>query len=415
MAKLEQRHIKYPLLAAVVALLILLTACTDQPSKTVNERAEALAAENSFEKAAELLRNSPAFATSDELLAQYVDIVTGNYIFTPNFRDFLLADLKPGDDIASARTAANPAAPNEVGVEKLITSRLSIRPDSPYVNFAAGLLVSRGSECGCANFEALPSTRGAEVTYFEKAYNGGIYDYWSLFRLGLANQMIGDETGTVKALYFYKKSLELKDDFLPLRYNMGVLSLMTGQLSRAEEHARAALGKYGVPGKDADTYYLMARIKEAAGDDVETDAMYRKALELSPAHTYAFSSYLNFLRNAKRFSSYEEEVLNGLGSPPSLSPLFPAYLDFLTGAGIEGIDRGIIKKLIEKNYKDPYECAATLSNLGRAAESRAEYAIALACYERALEGLESSPAAGENMVEDMRALVEETRAKAYAE
>ena len=408
----EPRRIEYILLAAALVILIL-TACTGQPSKTVKERATALAEKKSFEQAAELLRESPAFTNSDELVAQYVDIVTSSYLFTPNFRDFLVKDLDSGEDLLSARRNATPAPPNELNLEELVNTRLALRPDSPYLNFAAGLLVSRGSECGCANFVSLPSGRGDEVDYFEKAYNEGIYNYWSLFRMGLANQMAGDEAGTIKALFFYKKSLELKDDFIPLRYNYGVLSLMTGQLSRAEEHARAALGGYGVPGKDADTYYLLARIKEAEGDYIEADAMYRKALDLSPAHTYAFSSYLNFLRNRERFSSYEEEVLNGLGNPPSLSPLFPAYLDFLSGAGIAGIDKGIIKKLIERNYRDPYECAATLSNLGRVAELWDELPIALACYERALEGLERSEEAGEKMVNDMRTLVERTRAKVY--
>ncbi|TAL17917.1 tetratricopeptide repeat protein [bacterium] len=393
------------ILAALLFCLLPVLAC-GADVKAVSEKAEKLVQQGKYASALKVLGEKDLALENPALFKRYVDIVLGQNVSQIGFRTFFARDLKKGESLEEARGKADPEDFVEEDLEAAVKTVITGFPEDPNANYAAGKYIYEGLECRCATFEKFPPYLQSVYPYYLKAKEGGVFDYISLFRLGFLRQLQGGEENTAKALEFYHLALDLKKDYPPLRYNLGVLYFMVGFPEIALEHATAALGGYKDSEHEADASHLLARVEEVLEKTEDAKKHFRHALELNPLHEFAFSDYAAFLRRSGDAGGYKKTVLEGILRDPSNPALFTAYLNVVMGLGANAEDKAILKEIVSGKYEDPETEGVVFYNAGQLAEISGDSRAALEYYSRSMESFKKSGTEKPEFLEGLRKMID---------
>ncbi len=390
--------------AILAAFVIALSAHAAEKDQKLQKALE-LAKSGKAASAAKLLVPEKGKEPVGQRLLAYVNILAENHIMQIGFKSFSLRDLKKGEKIEDARASGGAEEFFEEDLEAKVVAALQAAPENPHVNMAAGKYIYDAIECACATFERLRAEPEEALRYYLKAYEGGVFDFQSLYRLGFLYQLKGGEENVAKALSFYQKAYEINPKYVPLRYNLGVIYAMTGFADKAREHALAALDGYGDEERDGGTRYLMARIEEISGNEKEAGKFYLGALEKSPYDPDYLSDYAAFLRKKGDFASYEKVVVEAVSRDFSDPDIFSAYVRLVSRMGAAPTDVAILSTLSKAKFADPLAEGTALFNLGQLAEVTGDRTTAKESYRRALELLSGREGVNPKLLESLKTML----------
>lgn len=385
--------------AALLAALALAGAAE------AKDRVDDLVAGKKYLSAVTALKNDAGLFASPKGFARYVHLLIQYRAIDTNFHAFALRDLEKDEVLAEVRKMPGAATLVEPDLEAAIYERLAREPDSPELNFAAGEYLSRMAECECGAPKLFTGDGADDLAYFHKAAEKGVYDYWSLFRMGLEYHYAGD---MAHASDLYVRALKENPSYTPAAYNLSVVRLLSGDLSGAREALARALDKYPDSYRNSDTHHIMARIEEADGKPEEAEKEYLKAIEMNPVHETAGPDFMEFLKRRGRNGDYVKMALRYLSADLSTPYAFNIFLDYLMKAGTGDADRELFAELEKREFAETLKTGVFNYNLGRFALLLGERAKALARFRISLGVFERMQNPPEGAVDALKSLVSQT-------
>jgi tetratricopeptide (TPR) repeat protein len=382
------------------------------PARAAHEKeladVDALVAQGRYQSAAAYINDRSDLRSRPRFLREMSHILVTYYAMTLNFRMFALRDLEKGEELEKVRGAPGKYVMVGGDWEKTLHDAVEAKPDDPDIQFAVGEFLSRGKACGCAKPELFVGEGADEFPYFDRAYRAGISDYWSLFRMGV-HHMSGGKPDLAKAVVLFEQSLKEKADHVATRYNAAVAYFWLKEYASARKHSAQAVGLYGTPQLDADTYNVHARVELSLGDAAAAEKAFRKALELRPPHEGAFTGLLALLRSQNRFDDYQQRAAAFIALDYRNTYPFGVYLGFVEKAGVIDADRDLARELAAREYARPEEVGAVFYSLGHLAELASDRGLANQHYSRSLDALRKLDKPPEGSIEALTGLVERTR------
>lgn len=350
------------------------------------ERINALAEDGKYLAAASYINDRPELRNQPKFIRMFTHLLTTKYVAAINFSIFTLKDLDKGEHIEDYRGKSGSSSMVGGPLDELLYQDIKKTPDSPDLNFAAGEYLSRGDACGCRSAGPLKDLSGDDAGYFLKAYQGGVADDWSLFRIGMHYQVAGKPD---QAIAFYKKSLALNPDAIDANYNLAAVYFAKKDNKNALSYLRKVLGKYNDPELDADSYALQGSILVALGNDKDAERSLGQALKLKSWHEKAFMEMLHLYRRTKQSDKYVAAADHFIALDYGNTQTFNIYLDYLGKAGLTDMDRTVERNLLALKLTDAQQNGALYFNLARMADMRNDEAEAVKRYQRSLAELKT--------------------------
>lgn len=398
----------FPRLALVGCAALLLGSPVRAAFEKEQTEMEELVAQRKYQSAAAYINDRPDLRSRPRFLREMSHILVTYYAMTVNFRIFALRDLEEGEELEKVRGAPGNYVMIGGDWEKKLHDAVAAQPDDPDIQFAVGEFLSRGKACGCAKPELFVRESADEFPYFERAYRAGIRDYWSLFRMGV-HHMSGEKPDLAKAVELFGASLKEKPDHVATHYNAAIAYFWLKDYPSARKHSAQALGRYGQPDLDADTYNVHARIETALGDTAAAEKAFQRALELRPPHEGALTGLLALLRSQKRFDDYKRRAVAFIALDYGNTYPFGVYLGYVARAGLIGADGDLARELAAREYARPEEVGAVFYSLGQLAELASDRTLANKHYSRSLDALRKLEKPPKGSIEALTGLVERTR------
>lgn len=347
---------------------------------------DALVTKRQYASAADYIHSRPNLLGEPRFFRQLSHILTNYYTFQVNFGLFATRDLKDGERLEDVRGTKGDHKMVGGDWEKSLHDALNANPASPDINFAVGEYLSLAQNCRCANLRLFRGEQADEFRYFERAYKGGVYDYWSLFRMGV-HYTTDPHQDFKNAVSFYKKSLQMKPDYTETHFNLASVYYSMSDYKTAKDHATKTLGKYNDANLNADTYANYGRIEAALGNSVSAEKSYLKAREYVRWHARSFDGLIDLYRKGKRFDAYKKTVKDYIALDYSNTYTFNVYVDYLADQKLIPTDRDIAGELAKHQYNRTEETGAVFFNLGRIAELDGNKTLAAQHYAKSLEAL----------------------------
>jgi tetratricopeptide (TPR) repeat protein len=376
------------LTVALVSLVASLIPVKYAQASFEKEEAEiqALLGENKFETAASYIYDHKGLLTEPRFVRLYTHILTTKYLQTINYSIFALKDLEAGERVEDLRGKKGTFQIVSGALDEFLYERIKDNPDSAEINFAVGEYLSRGAACGCRAPGPLKDLSGEDGVYFIKAYEAGVFDEWSLFRIGVYQHAKGKLD---KAIVFYKKASEADPNNADAIYNLAAAYYQKRDLGLARKYAEQTLGKYEDKKLSADAYAMHGLILVGLGDDLAAERSLEKALNLNIGHSNAFFDLLGVYRRTKQNDKYIKRVLDFIALDYSNTYTFNIYINYLSGNEPDELDGEIEKRLLKLELKDTKQIGALYFNLARVADVRKDNAAAIKRYRRSLEAIKS--------------------------
>lgn len=376
-----------PAMAAFGLAMLLVQAAPAQAAFEKEEaEIKALVEDGKYQSAASIINGRPELLAEPRFVRLYTHILTTKYAYAINFSIFALTDLNKGERIEDYR--GKPGSYQMVGgpLDELLYARIKKNPDSPELNYAVGEYLSRGEACGCREPGPLKDLPGNDSGYFLRAYQAGVADAWSLFRIGVHYQGAGKLDD---AITFYKKSLALNPGDLDATYDLAATYYAKGDDKTALGYVKKVLGRYPDAGLDADAYALHGVILVALKHDAAAEKSFEQALDRQAWHDRAFPELLALYRRTKQNAKYVQRTLDYIALDYGNTYMFNVYLGYLQKAGQTDLDRKIERHLLALKPTDPQQIGALYFNLGRMADMRDDEAEAARRYQLSLAALKT--------------------------
>lgn len=390
-------------LILVLVSIFLFSLSSMAASKNHIEKIDSLSKEKKYATAANYILDNKLLAEA-EIVPIYTDLLTGNYLTTINFKLFALKDLEPNETVKELRGKAGKFEIIGGDLEKILFNKLKEFPDNPQINFAIGTFLSRGFECNCLTPEYFPKQPNIEIEYFNKAFQNGVYDYWSLFKIGLYHHKNGKIDN---AQSFYEKSIKEDSSFASSNYNLSIIYLNKNNLDKALYYSTNSLGRYNDAKLDADTYHVNGVIQQRLGKLSEAEKMYLQSLNLLKHHQGAFRNLLTVYRETDNTDKYVKTAYVFISNDFTNSYFFNKYIEYIANNGLVAVDQKVYEKLTGLEITSNNEIGPFYYNMGRFADLKKETQKAIEFYtisQTAFKKLEKPP---EGAIEAINSLITE--------
>ncbi len=378
------------------------TAENQNKLKEVNKMID----ERKFASAANLIARDEGLMNDPKSIMKLTDLLIDNYLTAINYKLFGLKDLEKGELVKDLRGKAGTYEIIEGDLEKLLYEKIKKHSDDPYLNFAVGKYISRGYNCKCLKPEFFPDDPNGDFQYFEKANKKGIYNYWSLFRIGFHYHQKGDVDN---AILHYEKSFNENSSHTPTIHNLSILYLNQNKLEKALFYSNKAIGKYEDPAYDTDTYHLNGIVNWELKNYSQAEKSFKKALSLLNYHKGAFSSLLSFYRDRNNKEGYVQTVSRYISNDLGNIYYFNNYINFLSGSGLHSFDEEVYQLILKIQPKDSNKIGALYFNMGKFSLIKKDRESAIVHFKKSLsefEKMESPPKGAINALKSMIARIE---------
>lgn len=365
---------------------------------------DALVAEGRWLSAARFIEDRPALREDPRYVRKLTHVLVTGYALTVDFRLFSLRDLEPGEDLARVR--GTPGSYVVVGgdLEQRLQAAIRAHPDDPDLQYALGEWLARMSACGCGTPELFRAED--EPAAFARAERAGVFDAWSLFRLGYHRLRADDHRAAVA---LFERALALDPGYVDARYDAALALLLLEDHAAARQHSAQVIGKYGDPALDADAWHVHGAIEAALGAQERAEEAYRTALRRKPGHAPAFKALLALLRAQGRMDEYQRTAASFVALDYASTYPLRVYVEYVSAAGPVEADRGLARALAARTYQGVREVGAVFYGLGTFAEVLGERAQAHAHYARALSALRALDPPPEGAIDALEHLVQRTQ------
>lgn len=328
---------------------------------------------------------------------------------TINYKLFSLKDLEPNESVLELRGKGGVTA-QIMGqdLEKFLFTKVTEKPEDMYLNFASGNYISHGIECNCLNPEFFGKEEDSDFKYFEVAYKKGLFNSWSLFRIGYHYHVTGDLDN---AVLFYEKAYKEDPNHITPIYNLSIVFLNKGNYQKALFYSNKSLGMYKDPKLDADTYHVNGVINRVLGNLDTAEQNLTKALELVNHHEGAFIEILNLYRQANKSEKYKTTVFNFISTDFSNVYYFNKYVEFLARNNAKEIDQSVYESLVNIDLKDKSQIGPFYYNLGRFAFIRGDTGNSLKHYNASLSAFKTMENPPDGAIDALKSLIADLKEK----
>jgi tetratricopeptide (TPR) repeat protein len=254
------------------------------------ERAKQLVSSKKYESAINVLNEVDPKNQDPEVVIAKTEIFLNYFVSSLMHQMFALKDLEENEDIANIRGSEGNFSMFLFMADSILTDLIISHPKNFNLYKTLGNFYH---EIHLKYYESWLIPDSAVIRNFSKnysiAYENGVYDYWSLFGLGYS--YINDEDYN-KAIPFFEKSIELKNDHPSSHYNLAYSYLNTGQWEKAIESATKAMNLYQIPEYKADAARLVAIAYSELENSEKAFDYYSLSNEYEPSNYYTLKSLL---------------------------------------------------------------------------------------------------------------------------
>ncbi len=308
-----------------------------------------------------------------------IQIVARYYISTQNFRRFTVKNITPEETISSLRQQhitspkALPALP--LNIDSLLYQQLKKHPNSPDIQFAIGDYLSFSSLCRCHISKFFKGKMDAD--FYTRAYDKGVYDAWSLYRMGMHGIYSRDKNVPTKAISLLKRSLSMGQkthpDPLQINYLLAAAYFHNRNYKQANFHANNIIGKFDTAKANAEAYTLYGRINSALGYFRVAKNSFRKAMGYMKHHQKLFSEVLLLhIKQGEKdndpvmaANKYQAEVKKYLSENYAKQELYDNYSMHIDQYGMGQNDLKVLTLLGTLTLSNPQDMGILNYNLGK--------------------------------------------------
>lgn len=129
------------------------------------------------------------------------------------------------------------------------------------------------------------------VKLYKKAYQHDVYDYWSLYGIGYGYLM---NMNYQDAIVYFKKSIELKENYATAHYNLAYAYYYENRRSEAIESAHKALKLYQKKTLKADAARMIAIIHAELKDNRQARTFLHLANRIDPKNNHTLKALLPY-------------------------------------------------------------------------------------------------------------------------
>jgi tetratricopeptide (TPR) repeat protein len=310
-------------------LILTFTMAYTFAQESAIEKAEKLIENKKYESAYHVLNESDPNNEKPEIVIAKTNLFLYYFVSSMMHQMFALKDLEPNEEVLDVR-----------GTEGAFSMFL-FSPDS----ILLGLIEKYPTnyelmkELGFYYHEVHLKYNGRWLipdsvlvdkfkTYYLKAYENNVFDYWSAYGIGYAYLMSQDYKSSIP---FFEKSIELKNDYPSSHYNHAFACLYTDQREKAIKSAKKAMDLYDYPDYKADAARMIAVVYKELDDTVNAIDFYRQAAMIKPGDYYTLKPLLE-LEVAQHTNTYGERTkeffLLAPGNPTIYQDLMDIYWNY---------------------------------------------------------------------------------------
>lgn len=347
-----------------------------------------LVAARKYQSAAEFISDrqlieDPRFAR------RYVHVLARHHLATNDFTAFAVKDLAPDEELDRLRRLRNGADVTGVkhyslDMDEFLYRQLKEHPKSQDIQFAIGDYLSASALCECRPTKYFKGKEDAD--YYKRAYEGGIYDDWSLFRIGYSLLYTRRDEDLAESIRFLEKSRELNPQSAYATYHLAIAHYFRRDLERAHRYATDALGKFADRSLNANAYAIHGRVNTELKRYDLAEQSFRTALEYDKWHKQAFAGLLRLHLSAGNTERYGNEVKRYLAQDYADPKRFENYSYYLDTYGMTEVDRALIQSLGGVALTKPEEIGMFNLRLGDFHQNLGELSAALQYYEKSRKG-----------------------------
>ncbi len=229
----------------------------DDATKAVLAKVDALIEQEQYQSA--FGATSAEGCQEEYLIAKRIEIATNYFAQSFNHQMFAFTNLKEGQTLYDVRTGTGSYSFMMVYPVTVAESYMAANGDKPVLYYALGAYYadvrSRYGDQLSFTYDELYEK---EIENFGKAYNGGVYDAFSLSELGMSYAYLGDNDSAISIYAEKEKEYELTGDDC---YNCGLRSLRIGQPEKGAYYLENSIPKYADnPQYQYDSYSLAVQV-----------------------------------------------------------------------------------------------------------------------------------------------------------
>lgn len=314
------------LIAFVLVSLVTPAFCLADKSKDI-KKAESLIKDRQYMSAFEVLQEADPDNASADVAMVKSDIVIKYFLHSINCRMFSLKDLEPSESVEQLRGKSGTSRMVIFDPGEVLGTLVKKHPENWKLHKSIGDYFDFVSECGPNSLEGIdPVERSIE--HYSLAYENGVYDWESVFSLGLYELKAKKYD---RAITYLEKSIELNEDYAASHYDLAYAYIHVNKHDKAMEHAVRAYGLYETPSLRGDAARMAASISGESSDEKSALEYYELSDRADPGNFYTLKAIIPlYLKNKKtKAAALKAKELFNLEprNPATAQALLQAYLD----------------------------------------------------------------------------------------
>lgn len=313
-----------------------------------------------------------------------IQILTRYSISINGFQSFIVKNIAPGETLNRLRQQSTKISQKlsaayqlkiKLDIDTLLYKQLNKYPKSPAIQFAIGDYLSFASLCRCHTSKFFKGKKDSD--FYTRAYNKGVYDAWSLYRMGMQGIYSRDKTSANNAIKSLKQSLAMSTKINPspqqINYLLAAAYYHRKDFNQANFHANNIIGQFDTAKNNAEAYTLYGRINSALGHFRVAKNSFRKAMGYMKHHHKLFSEVLLLhIKQGQKDNDpvtaakhYQSEVQKYLSENYAKQELYDHYSMHIDQHGMGQNDLKVLTILGGLTLANPQDMGMLNYNLGK--------------------------------------------------
>ncbi|MBN1499019.1 MAG: hypothetical protein JW982_02600 [Spirochaetes bacterium] len=294
----------------LICLFLILSGTVSAADNNAVNEANKLINERKYLSAFELLDKEDPKNENPDILILKTDIVLKYFVKSNMHVMFALRDLKQNDDLIEIRKGVGSYSMFIFDPEEELSSLIKKYPENFQLYKSLGYFYNEVLYKYGSNWKVPPENlMNLYEKNYKKAYDNGVYDYWSLYGLGYAKMIKKDYN---EAITYFEKAILLKDDDPVCLYNLGYAYMLTKQPEKGIKYADKAYNLYDYKPYKADAARIAGLMNMGLNDYSEAEKYLIKSDEANPENynTYTLLIYTDLKLNNTDYIKWTKKVFD---------------------------------------------------------------------------------------------------------